>query len=105
MSMNGYHARPNGQRRPSAPPPRRHPALPPLKTISDMQERGKVSFFDRSRGYGFIKRDGQEDVFVHRSVVDQYGLTEHQLEAGTPVRFWIDSSRGRGPAAGAIAIA
>ena len=106
--MTGYTARPqhNGQRRPPAPPPpRRHPSLPPLKKPEDMPERGAISFFDRSRGYGFIKREGQPDVFLHASVVGQYGLTDRQLEPGAPVRFWLDSSRGRGPAAGAIALA
>ncbi|WP_298111493.1 cold-shock protein [Bradyrhizobium sp.] len=29
--------------------------------------RGTVKFFDLMRGYGFIKTDGGDDVFVHRS--------------------------------------
>lgn len=105
--MRQYNARPqhNGYRKPAPLPPRRHPALPPLKGLEDMRERGTVSFFDRARGYGFIKREGHPDVFLHVSVVAQYGLTDRQLEPGAPVRFWIDSSRGRGPAAGAIALA
>ncbi len=70
-----------------------------------MPDRGLVKFFDRTRGYGFIEWPGHPDVFVHMSVVAQYGLNDTQLVAGTPVRFWIDTSRGRGLAAGAIAIA
>lgn len=70
-----------------------------------MQEHGTINFFDRNRGYGFISRPDKPDVFLHASVVAQYGLTDRQLEAGTPVKFWLDLSRGRGPAAGAIALA
>ena len=29
--------------------------------------QGKVKFFDADRGFGFISRDGGEDVFVHVS--------------------------------------
>lgn len=107
--MNGYTARPrhNGHRPPAGPPPRRHPSLPPLKKPEEMLERGTVDWFDRSRGYGFLRRAGAEkgEIFIHSSVVAQYGLTDRQLEPGTPIRFWIDASRGRGPAAGAIALA
>ena len=29
--------------------------------------QGKVKFFDNDRGFGFISREGGEDVFVHVS--------------------------------------
>ena len=42
----------------------------PKKTEEDANEerRGRVSFFDQARGYGFINQDGtQERFFVHQS--------------------------------------
>lgn len=34
-----------------------------------MLESGKVKFYDRTKGYGFILRPGKKDLFVHHSGV------------------------------------
>ena len=37
------------------------------------RELGTVKWFKDSRGYGFIKRDGAGDVFVHSSAIQMDG--------------------------------
>ena len=59
-------------------------------------ERGNVKWFSSEKGYGFIERDGAEDVFVHHSQISMDGF--RTLDAGEPVEF--DIIKGdRGPKA------
>ncbi len=51
--------------------------------------QGKVKFFDNDRGFGFISRDSDEDVFVHVSNL-QPGST---LTVGQTVEFDIGQGR------------
>jgi len=60
-----------------------------------MSERfvGNVKWFNATKGYGFIRRDGGEDVFVHYSAVQSDGY--RKLEADQKVEFSIeDGSKG-----------
>lgn len=50
-----------------------------------MAATGRVKWFNQSKGYGFIERDGLTDVFVHYSVIDQEGYKT--LEEGQVVEF------------------
>jgi CspA family cold shock protein len=103
MSMSHTH----GQRRPAArqpAPPARHPALPALKRAIDMHRRGTIRFFDAQRGFGFISSEGNPDTFLHVSIVSKYGINEHMLEAGVPVRFTSKPGR-RNEEVDAIALA
>jgi cold shock protein len=52
---------------------------------------GTVKFFNAEKGYGFISRDGAEDVFVHYSNIDGSGY--RSLEEGQTVEFEIGEGR------------
>ncbi len=44
--------------------------------------QGKIKWFNAEKGYGFIEREGGEDVFVHFSAIQMDGykaLNEGQL--------------------------
>jgi CspA family cold shock protein len=55
---------------------------------------GIVKWFNRSKGYGFIKPDdGSKDVFVHFSSIQSEGVKD--LKEGEKVEFEIvESSKG-----------
>jgi superfamily II DNA/RNA helicase/cold shock CspA family protein len=53
--------------------------------------QGKVKFFDEGRGFGFISRDGGEDVFVHVSNLQPGGPAA--LVEGQAVEFEIGPGR------------
>ena len=58
-----------------------------------MSERvtGTVKWFNGSKGYGFISREGGDDVFVHHSAIQAEGF--RNLEEGQRVEFTVE----RGP--------
>jgi CspA family cold shock protein len=63
-----------------------------------MSERltGTVKWFNGEKGYGFIARDGGEDVFVHYSAIQGEGF--RNLDEGDHVEFVIEQGQ-KGPAA------
>jgi CspA family cold shock protein len=58
-----------------------------------MSERiqGTVKWFNAGKGYGFISREGGEDVFVHYSALQSEGF--RSLDEGQQVEFSVE----RGP--------
>ena len=53
--------------------------------------RGTVKFFNDEKGFGFIERDGGDDVFVHFSNI--VGENHRTLEAEQEVEFDIGPGR------------
>ncbi len=47
--------------------------------------KGAVKFFNSDKGYGFISRDGEADVFVHHTNI--VGTGYKTLEVGQEVEF------------------
>lgn len=48
-------------------------------------QTGRVKWFNAEKGFGFIERDGGNDVFVHFSAIAMDGFKT--LEEGTEVEF------------------
>jgi CspA family cold shock protein len=58
-----------------------------------MSERvtGTVKWFNGGKGYGFIAREGAEDVFVHYSAIQGQGF--RNLEEGQSVEFNVEQGQ------------
>jgi len=62
----------------------------------NMQQNGKVKWFNNEKGYGFIEVEGGDDVFVHFIAIQGEGFKT--LEEGQAVSFEIVQGN-RGPQA------
>jgi CspA family cold shock protein len=52
---------------------------------------GKVKFFNAEKGFGFISREGEQDVFVHFSNIEGSGYKT--LNEGDNVEFEVAPGR------------
>ncbi|MEM5622383.1 cold-shock protein [Bacillus thuringiensis] len=59
-------------------------------------EKGNVKWFNGEKGFGFIEREGEDDVFVHFSAIQGEGYKT--LEEGQAVTFDLEQGQ-RGPQA------
>jgi cold shock protein len=68
-----------------------------------MSERisGTVKWFNGSKGYGFLARDGGADVFVHFSAIQGDGFKN--LEEGQNVEFTVEQGP-KGPQASNVVV-
>ncbi|PLS16797.1 cold-shock protein [Bacillus sp. M6-12] len=59
-------------------------------------EQGTVKWFNAEKGFGFIEREGGDDVFVHFSAIQSEGFKS--LDEGQKVTFEVEQG-ARGPQA------
>ena len=57
---------------------------------------GKVKWFNAERGYGFIKQEDGEDLFVHYTAIDSKGF--RCLETGQSVQYDVAVAENRAEA-------
>lgn len=55
--------------------------------MADQRVVGTVKWYNSAKGYGFISREGGEDVFVHFSAIQGEGY--RNLEEGQKVEFTV----------------
>ena len=65
--------------------------------------RARAKWFNNSKGYGFIARDGGKDVFVHFSAIQTEGFKS--LSEGDKVEFVIEDSPEGPHAANGVKVA
>lgn len=64
-----------------------------VEVESDDREVGEVKWFNVNKGYGFIKRENGDDVFVHFRAIR--GRGHRTLAEGQKVRYYVvESERG-----------
>jgi CspA family cold shock protein len=59
-------------------------------------EQGTVKWFNDRKGFGFIEREGDDDVFVHHSAISGSGFKT--LAEGDQVTFDVEQG-AKGPSA------
>lgn len=64
-------------------------------------QSGTVKWFDETKGFGFIEREGQKDVFVHFRAIRTPGYKT--LQEGQNVEFEIEQGQ-KGPQASNVMI-
>ena len=66
------------------------------RKVNNMSIKGKVKWFNSTKGYGFIEREDKEkDVFVHSSAAREANI---ELNEGDELTFDVENGE-KGPAA------
>ena len=54
---------------------------------------GKIKWFNPAKGYGFIEQEGNKDIFLHVSALEEAGITT--LKEGEEIEFEIGENKGK----------
>ena len=54
---------------------------------------GKIKWFNPTKGYGFIEKEVDKDVFLHVSALEKAGIST--LKEGEEIEFEIGENKGR----------
>ena len=54
---------------------------------------GKIKWFNPTKGYGFIEQEGNKDVFLHASALEEAGIST--LKEGEEIEFEIGDNKGK----------
>ncbi len=64
---------------------------------------GTIKFFNPDRGYGFIRREGGQDVFVHANELRKSGIVDLEpVQTGAKLEFAVEMVPEKGPKATSI---
>jgi len=55
--------------------------------------KGKIKWFNPTKGYGFIEQEGSKDVFLHVSALEEAGI--ETLKEGEAIEFEIGENKGK----------
>ena len=69
--------------------------------MSEQQESGIVKWFNEEKGFGFIAREGSDDVFVHYTAINMEG--RRTLLEGQNVTFSVVAGQ-KGPQAADVTV-
>lgn len=61
---------------------------------------GKVKWFDKEKGYGFIEEEGGQDIFVHQTGIVMAGF--RSLIEGDTVIYEVEEYEGRNKAVNVV---
>jgi CspA family cold shock protein len=74
------------------------PSLPPRYS-------GTIKFFNPDKGYGFIRREGGQDVFVHANELRKSGIVDLEpIKTGSRLEFAVEMVVDKGPKAISIVL-
>jgi len=54
---------------------------------------GKIKWFNPAKGYGFIEQEGNKDIFLHVSALEEAGIST--LKEGEEIEFEIGENKGK----------